>query len=161
MALKRSSVRSRSAPLLIINYITCNSIKYIKPIFCFFTLFYSFSICNNFLGKYYINKLVERNGFFFLPYENKKVFGELFEYFTFKDQVRKNEYVGLITINGKVGTWTRRWDNGIKKSSGEYFNSKKEGLWTDWNKKGKQVYQTFYENGKVIYLLNCLTEKCL
>ena len=104
---------------------------------------------------------MEKEGFFFLPYENKKVYGELFKYFIVKNQVRKNEYVGMMTMNGKVGIWTRRWGNCFKTSSGEYINFKKEGLWKDWNKKGKQIYQTFYENGKVIYLLNCLTEKCL
>ena len=162
MALKRSSVRSRSAPLLIINRILLLIFfKHIRFYIYCFILFYSFTICNNILGKQYINKLVERNDFFFLPFKNQKVFGELFEYFIFKDQVRKNKFVGLITIKGEVGTWTRRWDNGIKKSSGVYIKSKKEGLWKDWNKKGVQVYQTFYENGKVVHLLNCLTEKCL
>lgn len=136
-------------------------INYIRYFIYFFVLLYSPSICNDVSGKHFVNHLVEKEGFFFLPYENKKVYGELFKYFIVKNQVRKNEYVGMMTKNGKVGIWTRRWGNGFKKSSGEYINFKKEGLWKDWNKKGKQIYQTFYENGKVIYLLNCLTEKCL
>jgi antitoxin component YwqK of YwqJK toxin-antitoxin module len=136
-------------------------IKYIRSFIFYFILFYSFITCNKHSERYYLNHLIERDGLFFSQFENKKVFGELYEYFTFKNQARKEEYVGLITINGKVGIWTRRWNNGIKKSSGEYINSKKEGLWKDWNENGKQVYQTFYENGRVIYLFNCLTEKCL
>ena len=89
-------------------------IKYIRSFILYYILFYSFITCNKHSERYYLNHLIERDGFFFSQFENKKILGELYEYFTFKNQARKKEYVGLITINGKVGIWTRRWNNGNK-----------------------------------------------
>ncbi len=49
------------------------------------------------------------------------------------------------TLNGKSISW---WDDGIKRSEGEYLNGKKEGIWKTFNKKGVLTAETNYIKGK-------------
>ena len=61
--------------------------------------------------------------------------------------------------NGKIGKWTRRWNNGEKKSVGYYKDSIKEGLWEEFNQSGEKYYQLYYENGTLIHLENMKNQR--
>ena len=109
--------------------------------------------------KYFINHLVENNGNYFRPIINEPVIGSIYRYFG-HDRIMHTEFVGIIDNEGKNGTWTRWWNNGVKKSRGDYINSVKHGFWTEWKLNGDKYAEILYKNGKVIQLKNCETENC-
>ncbi len=108
---------------------------------------------------FFINHLVEKNGAYFRPITNEPVIGEVYRYFG-HDRSNHTEFVGTIDKEGKNGTWTRWWENGVKKSKGSYVNSVKHGFWTEWKKDGNKYAEMLYKNGKIIQLKNCETENC-
>jgi len=109
---------------------------------------------------YFVDNLIEKNNDFFRPITNEKVLGQLFRSFRANSILVKIEFVGVVTRKGKNGHWTRWWLNGKKKSSGEFINSKKNGLWIEWREDGLIFSKMYYELGNLIKILNCIKEDC-
>ena len=110
--------------------------------------------------KMYINSLIEKDNAFFRLFTNEQVFGELYITFKTDENLIKNKFIGQVTRKGKNGNWKIWWNNGAKKASGYYSNSKKEGLWVEWAKDGRKFSKAYYEKGKIVHLINCFIEDC-
>ena len=108
---------------------------------------------------FFINHLVEINGNYFRPITNEPVIGNIYRSFEY-DKTRYTEFVGSIDRNGKNGVWSKRWDNGKKRSEGKYINSIKHGFWTEWKINGDKYVEILYKNGEIIQIKNCEMENC-
>ncbi len=53
----------------------------------------------------------------------------------------------------KTGHFTFYYENGQKKSEGEYFKDKRTGKWVTWQKDGNIRYEADYKNGKIVSLI--------
>lgn len=104
--------------------------------------------------KFYINDLIEIDDKIFKKFRKKEINGLIYRKFKIKGLESKEYFVGRYLEGGKNGEWTRRWNNGKIKSSGSYINTIKNGLWEIYNQKGEKIYQLYYENGILTYIVN-------
>ena len=109
--------------------------------------------------RLFINHLVEQDGSYFRPITNEPVIGDIYRYFGHHAS-EHTEFVGKIDGKGKNGTWTRWWENGIKRSRGDYINSVRHGFWTEWKINGDKYAEMLYKSGRIIQLKDCETENC-
>ncbi len=109
--------------------------------------------------KFYINDLIEINDQFFKKFQKKEIEGLIFRKFKSDRNYTIEKFVGEYVNNGKIGKWTRRWNNGEKKSVGYYKDSIKDGLWEEFNQSGEKYYQLYYENGTLIHLENMKNQR--
>ena len=130
---------------------------YIIRVFLFCILTFSSSLLFG-QNKFYINDLIEINNQFYSKATRNMIQGKIFK--RFNNNSLKEVYLGLITSNGKHGSWTRWWDNGKKKIEGNYNHNKKHGFWTQWDINGVKFYETVYKRGQLVQLKNCILEKC-
>ena len=108
--------------------------------------------------KFYINNLIEINDEYYRKVTGDTICGLIYRRFIGQDI--EDAYIGQINSKGKNGIWTRWWDNGKKKTEGNYNHNKKDGFWIDWDINGVKFYESVYKEGRLIQLKNCIIEEC-
>jgi len=102
-------------------------------------LFLSVGFCQK---EYDINQIVERDGVYIKKFSDEIVNGKVFQMF---GDIKVD--IGYIKNGEKERLWTWWYDNGNKKSEGNYKDGKENGLHKWWYENVHKSEERTYKNG--------------